>query len=245
VLNATFTSPDLIAFCGLDELGLEATGQRLEPGRAVLARRVVDQDEWCRAAAARERFETPSRRSRWTGSPGSRPLPKSYLTRSRSWAHAHPQRFGTRVLTRPKILDRYPATWINRPPADELQLAALTSTGLIRLDKFRDLVDALQVQALITHHACTAQLTAKQYRVLLAVMGNLLRWQRLEAPAPAAPLFRFGGVPQSVIGVILNETSTCVASARSLPSSPSPKDTMTERPDPLRPRLAPLAHVAK
>lgn len=37
---------------------------------------------------------------------------------------AHPERFGTRAQTRPKILDRDPAAWINQPPLDELQLAA-------------------------------------------------------------------------------------------------------------------------
>ncbi|WP_417562256.1 IS3 family transposase [Microbacterium sp.] len=37
---------------------------------------------------------------------------------------AHPERFSTRAQTRPKILDRDPAAWINQPPADELQLAA-------------------------------------------------------------------------------------------------------------------------
>jgi transposase len=35
-------------FCRLDELGLEVTGQRLEPDRAVLACRVVEPDGWCR-----------------------------------------------------------------------------------------------------------------------------------------------------------------------------------------------------
>jgi transposase len=35
-------------FCRLDELGLEVTGQRLEPGRAVLACRVLEPDRWCR-----------------------------------------------------------------------------------------------------------------------------------------------------------------------------------------------------
>jgi transposase len=47
VSDATFTRPDLTTFCRLDELGLEVTGQRLEPGRAVLACRVVERDEWC------------------------------------------------------------------------------------------------------------------------------------------------------------------------------------------------------
>ena len=46
--DATFTTPDLTTFARLDELGLIAVGQRLEPGRAVLACRVSDPDEWCR-----------------------------------------------------------------------------------------------------------------------------------------------------------------------------------------------------
>ena len=46
--DATFACPDLTTFCGLDELGLEAVGQRLEPDRAVLACRVVESDAWCR-----------------------------------------------------------------------------------------------------------------------------------------------------------------------------------------------------
>ena len=40
--DATFTRPDLTTFAGLDDLGLEVTGQRLEPDRAVLACRVVE-----------------------------------------------------------------------------------------------------------------------------------------------------------------------------------------------------------
>ena len=43
-----FGRADLTTFCRLDELGLEVTGQRLEPGRAVLACRVVEPDPWCR-----------------------------------------------------------------------------------------------------------------------------------------------------------------------------------------------------
>ena len=46
--DATFACPDLTKFCRLDELGLEVTGQRLEPDRAVLACRVVEPDRWCR-----------------------------------------------------------------------------------------------------------------------------------------------------------------------------------------------------
>src|SRR3954469_19316058 len=51
MLDATFTCPDLTTFCRLRGLGLEVTGQRLEPDRAVLACRVVDADpgdRWCR-----------------------------------------------------------------------------------------------------------------------------------------------------------------------------------------------------
>ncbi len=51
VPDATFACPDLTTFCGLDELGLEVTGQHLEPDRAVLACRVIDDEEagrWCR-----------------------------------------------------------------------------------------------------------------------------------------------------------------------------------------------------
>jgi transposase len=48
VPDATFGCPDLTTFAGVDELGLEVVGQRLEPGRAVLACRVVEADQWCR-----------------------------------------------------------------------------------------------------------------------------------------------------------------------------------------------------
>lgn len=56
MLDATpttaFACSDLTTFCRLDELGLEVTGQRLEPDRAVLACRVVEPgdsiDRWCR-----------------------------------------------------------------------------------------------------------------------------------------------------------------------------------------------------
>jgi transposase len=47
VLDATFTRPDLTAFCRLDELGMEVLGQHLAPDRAVLACRLVEADQWC------------------------------------------------------------------------------------------------------------------------------------------------------------------------------------------------------
>jgi hypothetical protein len=40
--GAGFGRADLTTFARLDELGLEVTGQRLEPDRAVLACRVVE-----------------------------------------------------------------------------------------------------------------------------------------------------------------------------------------------------------
>ena len=47
MFNATFSSPALDAFCGLDGLGLTVTGQRIEPGTAVLECRVLEDDQWC------------------------------------------------------------------------------------------------------------------------------------------------------------------------------------------------------
>ena len=54
--DATFVCPDLTTFCRLDELGLQVTGQRLAPDRAVLACRVVDPDEWCRRCGCQGRL---------------------------------------------------------------------------------------------------------------------------------------------------------------------------------------------
>jgi transposase len=48
VPDATFACPDLTTSCSLDELGLEVTGQRVEPDRTLLACRIVDEDRWCR-----------------------------------------------------------------------------------------------------------------------------------------------------------------------------------------------------
>ena len=51
--GAGFACADLTSFCRLDELGLEVTGQRLEPDRAVLACRVVEPDRWCHRCGCR------------------------------------------------------------------------------------------------------------------------------------------------------------------------------------------------
>ena len=47
MLHATFATPDLTVFCRLDELGLQAVGQRLAPDRAVIECRVAVPDPWC------------------------------------------------------------------------------------------------------------------------------------------------------------------------------------------------------
>jgi hypothetical protein len=44
VPDATFAFADLTTFCRLEELGLEVSGQRLLPDRAVLACRITDED---------------------------------------------------------------------------------------------------------------------------------------------------------------------------------------------------------
>ena len=46
--NTTFDRPDLTTFTGLDGLGLEVTGQCIEPDHAVLACRITGEDRWCR-----------------------------------------------------------------------------------------------------------------------------------------------------------------------------------------------------
>ncbi len=46
--DSTFSTPDVTTFARLDGLGLQVTGQFLEPDRAVLACRVVDADDLCR-----------------------------------------------------------------------------------------------------------------------------------------------------------------------------------------------------
>lgn len=48
MLRAMFAAPCLTTFCRLDELGLEAVGQRLEPDQAVIECRVAEPDPWCR-----------------------------------------------------------------------------------------------------------------------------------------------------------------------------------------------------
>ena len=51
--GAAFACPDVTTFCRLDGLGLEVTGQRLRPDRAVLACRITDDDSWCHRCGER------------------------------------------------------------------------------------------------------------------------------------------------------------------------------------------------
>jgi hypothetical protein len=45
--DATFADPDLTTFCRLDELGLQAVGQFLEPDRTIITCRVVATGDEC------------------------------------------------------------------------------------------------------------------------------------------------------------------------------------------------------
>ena len=50
--NATYCTPDLTTFCGLDELGLTATGQHLTETRAVIECKVIHDDAYCHRCGA-------------------------------------------------------------------------------------------------------------------------------------------------------------------------------------------------
>jgi hypothetical protein len=78
VPDATFACPDLTTFARLDELGLEAVGQRVEPDRAVIACRVVEPDQWCRRCGCEGApRDTCSGSWRTSRSGGARPRWKS------------------------------------------------------------------------------------------------------------------------------------------------------------------------
>ncbi|MDX2377596.1 ISL3 family transposase [Microbacterium sp. LRZ72] len=52
MLNPTFATPDLTTFCRLDELGLVAVGQRIEPDQATIECRLAEPDPWCRSCGS-------------------------------------------------------------------------------------------------------------------------------------------------------------------------------------------------
>ena len=53
--NTIFDRPDLTAFTRLDDLGLEVTGQHIEPDHAVLACRITGEDRWCRRCGCQDK----------------------------------------------------------------------------------------------------------------------------------------------------------------------------------------------
>ena len=87
MLNATFASPCLTTFCRLDELGLEAVGQRLDAGRAVIECRVVEDDPWCHSCGAegvpRDTVTRPLAHEPF----GHRPTTLLVRVRRYRWAH--------------------------------------------------------------------------------------------------------------------------------------------------------------
>ncbi|WFP16946.1 ISL3 family transposase [Citricoccus muralis] len=82
-----FSTPDLTKFCRLNELGLEATGQHLTRGRAVLECRRVDPDPWCQQCGA-EAISRGTISRRLAHEPfGHRPT--TLLVRVRRWQCLH------------------------------------------------------------------------------------------------------------------------------------------------------------
>ena len=106
--DATFTTPDLTTFARLDELGLVVLGQRLEPGRAVLACRVSEQDEWCRRC-------------------GCEGMPRDSLVRR--LAH---EPFGWRPTTREVTVRRYRCTGCGHVWRQDTSVAAEPRAKLSR-----------------------------------------------------------------------------------------------------------------
>lgn len=111
--SAGFACPDLTTFCRLDELGLEATGQRVEPDRAVIACRVVEPDQWRRRCGCQ-------------GGPRD--------TVVRRWAH---EPLGWRPTTMLEVVRRYRCTgcghvWRQDTTAAAEPRAKLSRRGLRR-----------------------------------------------------------------------------------------------------------------
>ena len=59
VHRATFATPDLTVSCRLDELGLVAVGQRLEPDRVVIGCRGCGSQVFSRGTTTRRRAHEP------------------------------------------------------------------------------------------------------------------------------------------------------------------------------------------
>ncbi|WP_029149397.1 ISL3 family transposase [Microbacterium indicum] len=98
MLHPTFATPDLTAFCRLDELGLVAVGQLIEPDRAVIECRPVETNPWCRKCGA-EGVPRDTVTRRLAHEPfGHRPT--TLLVRVRRYRCAHCRRTWRQDMTR-------------------------------------------------------------------------------------------------------------------------------------------------
>lgn len=154
--DATFSDPDLTTFTGIDALGLEVLGQRLEPQRAVLACRLThdaEADRWCRRC----------------GCPGA---PRGTITRL--LAHVP---FGARPTTLQLTLVRYICTGCGRTWRQDTTRAAQprakrTRTALtwaLHAIVVQHLTVARVAEALaVSWHTANAAVLAEGQRVLIA-----------------------------------------------------------------------------
>jgi transposase len=172
VLDATFDDPDLTTFTGLDTLGLEVLGQRLEPERAVLA---------CRVAHDAEAAEA----DRWCRRCGCEGRPRGTVVRR--LAHVP---FGARPTTLLVSLIRYVCTGCGRTWRQDTTRAAASRAKLTRA-ALRWALGALVVQHLTVARVAEA-LAVSWHTANDAVLAE---GRRALIAAPA----RFAGV--AVIGV--------------------------------------------
>ena len=114
MLDATFSRPDLDAFCRLDTLGLTVVGQQLDGGRAVLA---------CRVAAPSD----PDAEDRWGRACGGGSRPRDTVVRR--LAHVP---FGWRPTVLLVRLRRYVCTGCGRVWRQDLDRAAPARSKLSR-----------------------------------------------------------------------------------------------------------------
>ncbi|MGV9769275.1 transposase family protein, partial [Microbacterium sp. NPDC003461] len=155
--HATFATPDLTVFCRLDELGLVAVGQRLDPDRAVIECRVAQPDPWCRGC-------------------GSQALSRG--TDTRCLAH---EPFGHRPTTLLVRVRRYKCSGCGRSWREDLTAAAAARAKLSRRGMRWALegivVDHLTVSRVaaglgVSWHTANDAVLAEGRRVLIDVPGR-------------------------------------------------------------------------